>query len=359
MPLSIIRNNIVDMQVDAIVNTANPRPVIGSGVDTAVHDKAGPKLLEARKAIGNIARGSAAVTPAYNLDAKYVIHTVGPIWSDGEHEEVKTLSSCYESSLQLALKHKCESVAFPLISSGNYGFPKGLALQTAISTISSFLMEHEMMVYLVVFDKRAYSLSEKLFKDVESYIDDRLMDTLREIEYREEPYEYRRWIEERELIEQEEYEIRHRKNLIQSSRIDKMESIKMPSDLAGSAPGASLEDLIGRVGETFSEALIRMIDERGLKDPDVYKRANISKQHFSKIKNTKDYQPKKSTALAFAVALKLNLDETKDLIGKAGYLLTESSKFDIIVEYFIERNNYDIFEINEVLFAFTDQILGS
>lgn len=364
MPLAIVRNSITNMQVDAIVNTANPMPLIGSGVDTAVHDKAGPKLLEARKAIGKIARGQSAITPAYNLDAKFVIHTVGPIWFDGNQNEVKTLRSCYETSLGLAEEYKCESIAFPLISSGNYGFPKDVALQTAISTISAFLMHSEMMVYIVVFDKKAYSLSEKLFSDIETYIDDRMADRIHDHEYRHEPIEYRRFLrEDRDLFFEEQERITRAEEIRYSNSVrewdERREIFPMEKAAVSSKKEKSLEELIGRASETFSEALIRLIDERGLKDPEVYKKANISKQHFSKIKNSKDYQPKKSTALAFAVALKLNLDETKDLIGKAGYLLTPSSKFDIIVEYFIVHNNYDIFELNEVLFAFTDQILGS
>ena len=239
-------------------------------------------------------------------------------------------------------------------------------------------MHSEMMVYIVVFDKTAYALSEKLFSDVESYIDERMIESIHESEYRREPYGRRlRYMNERER-RFEEYERRFNireqffeerecmacEDEIRSMRPDieekqSLEIFPMASAVSSSKKEKSLEDLIGRAAETFSEALIRMIDERGFKDPEVYKKANISKQHFSKIKNSKDYQPKKSTALAFAVALKLNLDETKDLIGKAGYLLTPSSKFDIIVEYFIVHNNYDIFELNEVLFAFTDQILGS
>ena len=354
MPFEIVRNNIVDMSVDAIVNTANPRPVVGSGVDTAIHDKAGPRLLDARRRIGNIERGCSAITPAFNLNAEYVIHTVGPIWFGGDKGEVDTLRSCYESSLKMALSHNCESIAFPLISTGNYGFPKDLALKTAISTISSFLMEHEMMVYLVVFDKRAYSLSGKLFNDVQSYIDDNIVTELRDFEYGFEIPEFRKFFRSNQVS-------RRRIETKDDSYADecRLPSGEMHSMRCEAPAERILESVLGHAEETFSESLIRLIDEKGFKDPDVYKRANISKQHFSKIKNNKHYQPKKSTAIAFAIALRLNLDETKDLLGKAGYVLSKSIEFDLIVEYFIKRNNYDIFEINEVLFAFTDQILGS
>lgn len=351
MPFSIVRNNIVNMQTDAIVNTANPRPVIGAGTDAAVHAKAGPRLLEARKAVGNIPRGQSAVTPAFGLNAEYVIHTVGPVWCGGDRNEGETLQSCYQSALRLAAEKGCRSVAFPLISAGNYGFPKDLALQTAVSAISSFLADHEMTVYLVVFDKSAYVLSEKLFHEVESYIDENLVMELSQIEYGEGKAEYDR----RRILEKEEaavYSCPDRNNLMMVCETHSSSENNTFSQIR-------LEKLMDSVGETFSEALIRMIDQRGLKDPEVYKKANISRQLFSKIRNNRDYQPKKTTALAFAVALRLDLDETRELLGRAGYLLSRSSKFDIIVEYFIANKNYDIFELNEVLFAFTDQILGS
>ena len=168
MPFEIVRNDITNMRVDAIVNTANPRPVIGAGTDSMIHKKAGPELLVVRQKIGDIDRGCAAITPAFNLHAKYVIHTVGPVWLDGDHNEAAQLYNCYSNSLKLAVENKCKSIAFPLISTGNYGFPKDQALQIAIAVFSSFLLEHEMQIYLVVFDNVAYKLSEKLFHGVAS-----------------------------------------------------------------------------------------------------------------------------------------------------------------------------------------------
>ena len=170
MPFEIVRNDNTNMRVDAIVNTANPKPVIGSGTDTIIHQKAGPKMLLARQKIGDIARGCAAITPAFDLQAKYVIHTVGPVWQGGNHGEADTLRSCYDNALRLALESQCASIAFPLISTGNYGFPKDIALQIAISAFSSFLLEQEMTIYLVVFDRASIKLTEKLFQSVASYI---------------------------------------------------------------------------------------------------------------------------------------------------------------------------------------------
>ena len=173
MPFEIVRNDIVNMHTDAIVNTANPTPVVGYGVDAGVHKKAEENLLKERQKIGDIPFGASAITPGFNLNANYVIHTVGPVWQGGNNNEEALLKSCYTSSLELALKHNCESIAFPLISAGNHGFPKHLALQIAINAFSEFLLKHEMQIYLVVFGSDAFALSEKLFNSVQSYIDDK------------------------------------------------------------------------------------------------------------------------------------------------------------------------------------------
>ena len=272
MPFEIIRNDLTNMQVDAIVNSSNPRPIIGYGVDSAVHKKAGDQLLFARKQIGDIAFGDAAITPAFGLDAKYVIHAVSPVWQDGKRKEQQLLESCYEKSLQLALEYKCESIAFPLLAAGNLGFPKELALQVAINAFSKFLLKHEMQIYLVVFDRNAVVLSQQLFHSVKSYIDDT-------------------YIEKKSL---EEYGI---------------------SD-----------------SELYDEKLIHLREAMSFR-----RRAEV----------------------AFAIALELNLNETKDFIGKAGYALTHSSKFDIIIEYFLLEGNYNSFEINETLFAFGQPLIGA
>lgn len=317
MPLRIIRNDIANMKADAIVNTANPKPVVGSGVDAAIHKKAGKNLLKERKKIGEIPFGEARISPAYDLNAKYVIHAVTPPWQGGDKSEIEILKSAYINSLNLALEHKVESIAFPLLASGNMGYPKGKALETAVSAISSFLMEHEMMIYLVVYDRKAYALSSKLFSSVQSYID------------------------ENYVKEEEEcgYLSRRRISMI-------METPRR------------LEDLMEELDEDFSDCMMRHIMQKDYTFPEVYKRANIDRKLFSKIKNKKGYQPGKNTAIAIAIGLKLNLDEARDLLGKAGYALTHSSKTDVIIEYFLEQENYDIHEINEVLFEFDQPTLG-
>ena len=331
MPFEIIRNDITLMRADAIVNTANPLPIIGGSSDARIHEAAGPELQEARKKIGPIAVGEAAVTPAFRLGAKYVIHTVGPQWQGGGAGEEQLLENCYRSCLALAREHGCTSIAFPLISSGTYGFPRDRALQCAIRAISGFLMANEMQVWLVVFHREAYQLSEKLFRGVRSYIDEH-------------------YVEEKLRAE-----IRNRRLEPRAMR----EALPM-YECAASAPAPrNLKDLIRQVDAGFSQTLLELIDRTGKKDSEIYTRANVSRQHFSKIRHNPGYRPTKPTAIAFAIALELDLKQTKDLIGRAGYALTNSSIFDVIIMYFIEQGNYDLFEINAALFEFDQSLLGA
>ena len=352
MPFEIVRNDITNMEVDAIVNAANPRPVIGYGVDSGIHKKAGPQLLEARRTIGDIPFGCAAITPAYGLHANYVIHAVSPIWQDGRKNECVLLESCYVKSLELARKHKCKSIAFPLLSAGNHGFPKEQALQIAIDVFSRFLMKHEIQIYLVVFDRNAFALSEKLFQSVQSFIDETYIQEKSLEEYSvSDGYNLREAMSRRRMAELE-YNLAAKEMVCEDTAID-----ICTAPCTSPAP-RKLEDLMMQIDESFSEGLLRLIDQKGLKDPEVYKKANIDRKLFNKIKNNKNYKPSKMPCVAFAIALELNLDETRDLIGKAGYALTHSSKFDIIIEYFILEGNYNSFEINEVLFAFDQPLLG-
>ena len=348
MPFEIVRNDITNMQVDAIVNTANPRAVIGLGVDSAIHEKAGPQLLAARQEIGPIAMGHAAITPAYQLHAKYVIHTVGPVWDGGSYGEDDLLRSCYDNSLHLAVEHDCQSVAFPLISTGNYGFPKDKALQIAISAFSTFLLESDMQIYLVVFDRAAYKLSEKLFQGVASYIDEHFVDECEKAALEENMRRGRR----RRRSE--------RMEVCEATEMLEIESCGMPMAAPKAAPMAlSLEDSLKEADAGFSERLLQMIDATGKKDSEIYKKACISKQHCSKIRNNPNYQPTKPTAIALALALELDLESTHDLIGRAGFTLSKSSKFDLIIRYFIEHKEYNVVAINVALYEFDQPLLGS
>ena len=329
MPFEIVRNDIVNMKVDAIVNTANPKPIIGAGTDKGVHDKAGARLLLARKEIGNITVGEAAITPAFDLNANYVIHTAGPIWRDGKSSEEALLASCFKNSLRLAKEKECESIAFPLISTGSYGFPKPIALQIAVREISSFLMENEMQVYLVVFEKQSFELSEKLFKSVSSYIDANYVSDKMNLEYG--TSKLRRFEYEELILRESSYEI----------------TSKMPN----------LDGMLNNLDKGFSETLLDLIDRTGKKDSEIYKKANVDRKLFSKIRNNADYRPSKATAIAFAIALELSMDETDDLLARAGIALSQSNKFDVIVRYFIENKKYDIFELNSVLFEFDQPLI--
>ena len=344
MPFEIVRNDITNMCVDAIVNSANPRPVVGLGTDSSIHEKAGPELLAARQKIGPIAMGQAAITPAFCLHAKYVIHTVGPVWDGGSYGEEEYLRSCYENSLRLALEYNCQSIAFPLISTGNYGFPKDKALQIAISAFSTFLLEHEMQIYLVVFDRTSFKLSEKLFQSVASYIDQHYVDACTFATYG--------------AVEESHPKTRRRRDMeICESRC--MQEEALPCTPMPVSKSMSLEDMLKQADAGFTETLLKLIDKTGKKDSEIYKKANISKQHFSKIRNNPNYRPTKPTAIALALALELSLEDTKDLIGRAGYALTNSSKFDLIVRYFIEQGNYNVVEINIALYEFDQALLGS
>ena len=358
MPILIVRNDITKVNCDAVVNAANTSLLGGGGVDGAIHRAAGPKLLEECRNLGGCHTGQAKITKGYNLPAKYVIHTVGPIWYGGGRNEKELLTSCYKNSLKLAKKNGCETVVFPLISAGAYGYPKDQAIRVAIDTVSEFLSENDMTVYIVVFGKEAFGISEKLFSNIQSFIDDNYIDENRL--YNE---ERTRGIFDKEISYQmmmpEQNAEKPKHSLF---RKDKKESCPIGSALpdTGScmAASASLEDELKKLDESFSQMLLRIIDEKGMKDSECYKKANIDRKLFSKIRSDMFYKPKKTTALAFAIALELSLEDTKDMLMKAGYALSHSNKFDVIVEYFIKSGNYNIFEINEALFAFDQSLLG-
>ena len=327
MPFKIVRNDISKMKTDAIVNAANVELKMGGGVCGAIFKAAGVEELEKEcNSIGGCNVGQAVITKGYDLHAKHIIHTVGPIWRGGGYNEDKLLHSAYMSSLKLALENNIKSISFPLISSGIYGYPKDKALRIAIDAIGEFLLKHDMDVYLLVYGKDTVLLSEKLFSKIEKYIDDNYIEEspriLKVYELQDTLYE--------DAIEIQRPYFKKRK----------------------------LEDLLGQLEESFSETLFRLIDEKGMTDVEAYKNANIDRRLFSKIRSEKSYKPSKITAIAFAISLKLNLDETKDLLRRAGYALSPSNKFDLIIEFFIEEKNYNIYEINEALFSFDEKLLG-
>ena len=317
MPFSIIRNDITRVSADAIVNTANPHPVIGSGTDRAIYTAAGEEeLLTERRKIGDIQPGAAVATPAFALDAKYIIHTVGPAWAGGDHGERETLRSCYEKSLALASELGCESIAFPLIATGVYGFPRDLAISTATSAIYDFLMRHEMMVYLVVFDSKAYDLSSKIFQGVQAYIDENYVSEKHDEEY---------------------------DTGLSTSLMNEREEIRRRPQYI------SLSEHMKSAGKSFNECLVDFINKSGMNNADIYRGANISKQTFSKIYSETTKVPKKPTICALALSMHLNLEETAELLGSAGYVLSKGSIFDLCIEYFIINRMYNTVTDNIIL----------
>ena len=354
MPFEIVRNDITKMHVDAIVNAANNSLLGGGGVDGAIHRAAGPGLLAECRTLGGCETGEAKITMGYRLPARYVIHTVGPIWHGGAHGERELLAACYRNSLELAFAHNCETVAFPLISAGAYGYPKDQAMSVAVDTITKFLFEHDMMVYLVVFGHTEFLTGKKLFRDVQEYIDDVYAST-----------HVKRNVERsREMLwQQDEAAALELDQRLGSAYSDSVmpDSAPMPAP-SMAEPAMTMPDwekMLKQTDEGFSAALLRLIDEKGMTDAQCYKRANVDRKLFSKIRSNPAYKPSKPTVFAFAVALELSLPETKSLLRKAGFALSHSSKFDIILEYFIERHYFNIFEINEVLFQFDMPLLGS
>lgn len=360
MAFQIIRNDITKVKADAIVNTANPRPVIGSGTDTAIYQAAGKDaLLAERKKIGNIAPGEAVYTDAFDLNARYIIHTVGPGWIDGNSQERDILRCCYENSLTLADQLNCKSIAFPLIATGVYGFPKDEALQIALSVISKFLISHEMNVILVVFDREAFQLSGRILGDIAEFIDDHYQSSAQETEYgnglslgRSEDPGHSGILEQISVVSESEDS---RDLTVNGAAI--LSGPVMDEKLQDSA-GKSLAEFLDRNEETFQQRLFELIDESGMDDVSVYKKANISRKVFSRIRCKKDYRPKKKTAVAFAIALELDMPTMTDLLARAEIAFSPGNPFDLIITYFVTNKNYDIYEINAALFQYGQPLLG-
>ena len=358
MPLQIIRNDIARVKADAIVNTANPEPVVGGGTDSAIYQAAGKELLlEARKKIGRIAPGKAEVTPAFGLSAEYIIHTVGPVWEGGASGEREILGCCYKNSLTLAKSLGCRSVAFPLISSGVYGFPDGEALTVALDAIQRFLVEtdEDMQVTLVVFGKHTTLLSARIREGVKEYIDEAEVLRLREEEYG--PSESRR---EREL---------RRRRLQMQDQINSIQGFPSEADAAFTAPaarppaaskpaGASLEEYLPKGEDSFTERLLRLVNDTGKTNKEIYTAANITKQVFSSIFSKKNYRPSKNTVLALCLALQLDTDTASDLLARAGYAFSPVDTTDCVVRCFLDKGEFSVFEVNFVLYELKQPVLG-
>ena len=412
MSFIIIRNDISKTSADAIVCTASPTPAIASGTEKAIYKAAGAeKLMAERERLGTIMPGEAFITPAFDLDAKYILHTVGPVWDNGEKDEPEVLRKCYENCLRIAIENDCESIAFPLLATGYYNFPKAEALRIAVSVFTEFLSHEEMEIILVVFDEKSFELSDKIFSSVREFVDKNYVkerfheeydgnrtivlsssgisafdmakadfdEVPDDITYDAEPDE-----DTGDMICAEEPCDASPEATVNRlyGRLFEAEAEAAPRHtvfgapekaprnmLVGAAPAAagtgkrkeslrSLKDVIANVDESWQECLFRLIDEKAYTDTEVYKRANMDRKLFSKIRSNKDYQPRKTTALSLALALKLNKDETRDFLRKAGLALSPSSIFDLIIEYFINEGIYDIYTINLALFEHKQPLLG-
>jgi len=416
MPFQIVRCDLVDVQADALVLPSNTRLSIDGGTGLAVGKRAGLwRLRRACKRIGGCKTGSAVATPAFNLRAKHLIHAVGPVWRGTERDE-HLLRRAYDSALSLAAELGCESVGLPLLSAGTYQCPPSVSLSVAMDAIEAHLLEHETQVTLVLYSRDAVKAGLAEFEQIESYIDDNYVDEHRayhNVSYASRaPYSPpgagraserpapsgsgRQFFGEArtgaapsrfEETEQSALEQLERQRMDEAPRAgmfggagEFLWGLEEEADAYAAAPSASmpfhgadaaentpvaapaasksLEDMLGSLDAGFSETLLALIDESGRTDADVYKRANITRQHFSKIRKDPKYRPTKRTAVALAVALELDLPATQDLLARAGYTLTHASKFDVIVEYYIVNGIYNTFKINEALYAYDQQLLG-
>lgn len=332
MPFKIIRNDLTKMQVDAIVNTANKNPIFSTGTDKAVYLAAGAEeLLKEREKIGRMREGEVSITPGFRLPAKYVIHAVSPKYINGMLGEEKKLRSCYQKSFALALEYGCKSIAFPLIATGNFGYPKEEGMRIAVDEIHAFLLHHDMMVYLVVFDDKATHLGKNLYPDLESYIDQHYVQEKSQVEY------------SRRADTSVSFLLpRQRPSMVEESCVENVSSFLEDHE-------SKLEERMKHMSDTFQEYLMYLISEKKLKNADVYKRAIVTKQVFSKIKTNPQYHPDKSTAMRLCIGARLNIDETKDLLARAGYALSPCDKRDIIFSFFIEHEVFDMIEIDIAL----------
>lgn len=367
MPFKIVREDITKIKCDAIVNPTNEDLEPGGGVDAAIHKAAGEELYEMCQSIGGLSVGRAKITPAYNLSCKYIIHTVGPWWNGGNSSEKEYLQSCYKEALKIAKGTKCESVAFPLISSGLYGYPKDQVLKVALEVIKEFLYENDMLIYIAVYDKAEYSLSEKLSLDVAAYIDNHY-----EEEKMDARFEYNRCFRYRDFEDVVEEPPSYSIEFVEEDYYseDACEDRALFDEEEGSFPTShwreqSIPDfgskgsIFRHMYDGFSLTLMKLIDEKGMDDVECYKKANVSRQTWYKILNDPNYKPNKKTIISFAIALELGIEDTQKLLATAGFILSKSNKFDIIIMYCIVKKIYDVSEIDSILFQYDQETLFS
>lgn len=377
MPFSIVRDDISRVHADVLVNAANVRLAPGGGVCGALFSAAGfDEMRAACEAIGGCATGDAVATPAFNLPARWCVHAVGPIWRGGRAHEEELLHRCYRSAFARAVELGARSVAFPLISAGIYGFPVERALAIAREEVAAFLRHHdEVALTLVVFERAVVQMGNALVEQVQEYIDDEYVDSSsfmrrdmgeleRELQWTEDAsaplsVEMAEPVALPECLQEDDASIAAPRPFVAANI--RMPGAAMPGapSRAGATLDAEIAQLVATLDAPFSTTLLALIDARGMTDAEVYHRANISCQLFSKIRGNESYRPSKQTVVALAIALELDMSATQDLLARAGFTLSKSSKFDVIVRFFIERGIYDLFQLNEVLFAYDLPLVGS
>lgn len=399
MPFTIERNDLASVSADAIVVAANEDLQITGGVGEAVAKAAGfTNVQEACNAIGHCPTGSAVATPAFDLPAKVIIHAVGPIWQGGSQNEVALLRDVYDAALSCAAENNAHSIALPLLSVGIYGFPADISLSVAQNAIHDYLDSHDTEIRLVLFDRTALQAGLSSYDRIAEYIDDvyvdkqldarkkaRRTETLSDAFLAAAGTAYGALSASPSAVSptaaspsaailsslfssRKDTEKETSEDLEGADTQDSVEAVyegpltenyNYEESLARETPSksSSLSDLLDSLDASFSTTLLALIDTKGMTDAQVYKRANMSRQLFSKIRSDTFYKPTKKTVLALAIALELDLSTTEDLLRRAGFALSHSNKADIIVEYFIKNNQFDIFEINATLYAFDQPIL--
>lgn len=316
MPLKITEAVIANIECDAVVNQIREDFQPNLEVGAVIHR------------IDCLEVGQTKLTHGYNSLCKYIIHTVVPCWKGGNHNERELLQSCYKQALGLAIEAKCGSISLPLLSSGEAGYPKDKVIEDALEVIKKFLYENDMLVYLVINDKSLYELSEQLNSNVSSYIKD---------------------------------------NLIRLSRSPKIRHLydELLDDSLGEQPSRSNTEYCFDefkekfICKGFRDKLFGFIDKKHCNDVDCYKRANVSRQTWHKIVSDNYYHPTKNTAIALAISLQLDMDETQELLETAGFILSKSSLSDLIIMFCIGNKIYDVFEIDSILFKYGEDTLFS
>ena len=354
MPFRIVRNDITKMTCDAIVNTAGTYPAntfdeVGAGCDKAIHKAAGTEeLIAARKKIGVLSEGEAAITPGFALPAKYIIHAVSPIYIDGNSGEEEKLRNCYRNSLRIALEHNVRSIAFPLIATGSFGYPQEEGMRIAVDEINAFLLENDMLIYLVVFGSKATMLGQRIYPELEAYIDHNYVDEKREEEYGNALQAFVAGAAMSASSAPASFKMAKGRDDLSDEEFSENEEISLvPESVAFSGEHESrLAERMRHMSDSFSEYLMYLIGEKALNPVDVYKRAIVDKKVFSKIKNNPKHHPNKMTAMCLCVGALLNLDETKDLLSRAGYALSPCDMTDVIFSFFIENRIYDMIELD-------------